>query len=104
MQQLQIEYFFPLTEQIPLDLDYTKTHEYETEKRKKLFANSVTISTLSVTSSNGSFAPLELTLDAINLEKSTRLGNWEIENAKKKPGMLQKILMKNIFGMKWMGK
>ena len=23
MQQLEIEYFFPLTEQIPLDLDYT---------------------------------------------------------------------------------
>jgi hypothetical protein len=24
MQQLNIEYFFPLTEQIPLDLDYTE--------------------------------------------------------------------------------
>jgi len=26
MYQLEIEYFFPLTEQIPLDLDYGPTH------------------------------------------------------------------------------
>ena len=101
MQQLQIEYFFPLTEQIPLDLDYTKTIEYETEKRKKLLVNSITISTVS---SVGNFAPLTLTTNAIDWNNSTRLGNWEIENSKKKPGFLQKIMMKNIFGMKWMGK
>ena len=27
MQQLQIEFFWPLTEQIPLDLDYTDCHK-----------------------------------------------------------------------------
>jgi hypothetical protein len=101
MQQLQIEYFFPLTEQIALDLDYTKTHEYEAEKRKKLLVNSITISTVSAV---GNFAPLTLTTNAIDWNNSTRLGDWEIENSKKKPGFLQKILMKNIFGMKWMGK
>jgi hypothetical protein len=101
MQQLQIEYFFPLTEQIALDLDYTKTIDYENEKRKKLLVNSITLSTVS---SVGSFAPLTLTTNAIDWNNSTRLGNWEIENSKKKPGFLQKIMMKNIFGMKWMGK
>jgi hypothetical protein len=101
MQQLQIEYFFPLTEQIPLDLDYTKTIEYETEKRKKLLVNSISLSTVSA---GGSFTSVSLTTNNIDWENSTRLGNWEIENSKKKPGFLQRIMMKNIFGMKWMGK
>ena len=100
MQQLEIQYFFPLTEQIPLDLDYTKTIEYENEKRKKLIGESITISVVG----NCSFAPLTLTTNAIDWENSTRIGNWEIENSKRKPGILEKFFMKKIFGMKWMGK
>lgn len=34
-KQIQIEYFWPLTEQIELDLDYTRTKEYENEKNRK---------------------------------------------------------------------
>lgn len=101
MQQLQIDYFFPLTEQIPLDLDYTKTIEYEQEKRNKLITSTISISAVANT---GSFAPLTLTTDKIDWDNSTRLGNWEIENSKRKPGLLEKFFMKKIFGMKWMGK
>lgn len=99
MQQLEIQYFFPLTEQIPLDLDYTETFRYEEEKRKKLIAESITISSI-----GNSYTNISLRTNAIDWENSTRLGNWEIENSKRKPGILQKFFMKNIFGMKWMGK
>ena len=34
MQQLSITYFYPLTEQIDLDLDYTPCLKYEEDKRK----------------------------------------------------------------------
>ena len=34
MEQLNITYFFPLTEQIQLDLDYTPCKKYEEEKLK----------------------------------------------------------------------
>lgn len=34
MQQLSITYFFPLTEQIELDLDYAPCLKYEEDKRK----------------------------------------------------------------------
>lgn len=34
MQQLSIEYFYPLTEQIDLDLDYTPCLKYEEDKRR----------------------------------------------------------------------
>jgi hypothetical protein len=99
MKQLDIEFFFPLTEQIPLDLDYKKTYEYEEDRRKKFVGDSITISTV-----GNSYSAISLTTNVIDWENSTRLGNWEIENSKRKPGIIQKILMKNIFGMKWMGK
>ena len=35
MSQLEIEYFWPLTEQINLNLDFTPCEEYEEEKQKK---------------------------------------------------------------------
>ena len=38
MQQLEIEYFFPLTEQIKLDLDFTTSEQYEKEKQEKLIS------------------------------------------------------------------
>lgn len=34
MQQLSIQYFYPLTEQIDLDLDYAPCLKYEEDKRK----------------------------------------------------------------------
>jgi hypothetical protein len=101
MQQLEIQYFFPLTEQIPLDLDYTKTLEYIAEQRNKLFQNSITLSSMAV---GNSYTAVSLTTNSIDWENSTRLGSWEIENNKRKPTFLQKVLMKKIFGMKWMGK
>ena len=51
-----------------------------------------------------SYTAVSLTTNAIDWENSTRLGSWEIENNKRKPTFLQKVLMKKIFGMKWMGK
>lgn len=35
MQQLEIKFFWLLTEQIPLDLDYTPCYEYGDEQRRK---------------------------------------------------------------------
>ena len=45
MQQLEIQYFFPLTEQIELDLDFTESEQYDEQRRIKywqnIFGNSV---------------------------------------------------------------
>lgn len=105
MQQLEIQYFFPLTEQIPLDLDFSKCEEFENQKRAVQFSNDI-ISTSFINTSvypNGATA-ISLTADHIDWGNSTRLGNWEIENSKKTPGTLQKFFMDKVFGMKWMGK
>ena len=59
MQQLGLTYFWPLTEQPELDLDYTPCLKYEEDKRK----NSTYIGNrldqwgvTSITSSNGAYA------------------------------------------------
>ena len=88
MHQLEIKYFWPLTEQIPLDLDYT-----DCDKPK--FWNYIPIvgSNGSVLMSNGS-----------TVSWSQRIGEWEIPSETKQPNKLQKFLMKYFLGWKWMGK
>ena len=88
MQQLEIEYFFPLTEQIPLDLDFS-----ESEKPKMWF-------TTEILGGNG----MTLMSTGSNVTWSTRLGDWEIPNEKKQPSNFQKFMMNYFLGWKWMGK
>jgi hypothetical protein len=47
MQQLEIEFFWPLTEQIDLDLDFTLTENYILDKRAEQLKNSTVISGIS---------------------------------------------------------
>jgi hypothetical protein len=92
MQQLEIEFFWPLTEQIPLDLDYTDCNKSQmwttttSDGALSFLANGVLMSTGS------------------NLTWSTRLGNWEFPNETKQPSKFQKFMMKYFLGWKWMGK
>jgi len=39
MQQLEIKFFWPLTEQIPLDLDFTHSENYTIEKKNRMITN-----------------------------------------------------------------
>lgn len=39
MQQLEIKFFWPLTEQIPLDLDFTPSENYTIEKKNRMITN-----------------------------------------------------------------
>ena len=88
MQQLCIDYFYPLTEQIPLDLDFS-----ESEKP-------MVWSTTEILSGAG----MTLMSTGSNVTWSTRLGDWEIPNEKQQPSKLQKFMMKYFLGWKWMGK
>ena len=50
MQQLEIEYFFPLTEQIALDLNFKPCADYAEEQRKKQTYTGYTLNNWSVAS------------------------------------------------------
>jgi hypothetical protein len=88
MTQLEIEFFWPLTEQIPLDLDYTDCNKPQLWSTIPLVGTSGT-----VLMSNGG-----------TVSWSQRIGDWEIPSEKTQPSKLQKFMMKYFLGWKWMGK
>lgn len=73
MQQLEIQYFFPLTEQIPLDLDFSPSVAYEEQKRKEMWANSVTL-----TVGNGGTTSYTFTASNIPPEEIAKLENLQM--------------------------
>jgi hypothetical protein len=87
MQQLNIEYFFPLTEQIPLNLDYTECD------KPKLWT------TLPINNGGNGFT---LMSTGSNVTWSTQLNGWDI-GTKQEPSKLRKFLMKYLIGWKWVG-
>ena len=89
MYQQEIQFFWPLTEQIKLDLDFTECD------KPKLYT------TIPI-GSGGSGMTLMST--GSNVTWSTRLGNWEIPDGTKQPSKFQKIMMNYFLGWKWMGK
>lgn len=88
MYQQEIQFFWPLTEQIKLDLDFTECD------KPKLYT------TIPLIGGTG----MTLMSTGSNVTWSTRLGDWEIPNEKKQPNKFQKVMMKYFLGWKWMGK
>lgn len=93
MQQLEIEYFFPLTEQIPLDLDFSGSEKpmvwFTTEILGDIGASSwSTTNTIQFHPDNDS------------------VGYWKVGEGlqmhnKKKPNWLHQQMSKIFFGWKW---
>jgi len=102
MQQLEIEYFFPLTEQIPLELDFTLTEKYILDKRAEQLQNSTLISG-SYLLSNGGTGSTWTTLST-NLGSPSFTINVDAMPitiiSKKKPNFIMKFIYKSM-GMKW---
>ena len=101
MQQLEISYFFPLTEQISLDLDFTETEKYILEKRAEQLKNSVTITsgmglmvgsggTWTTISNNLGSPSFTINVDAMPITVIS----------KKKPNFIMRFIYKSM-GMKW---
>lgn len=88
MYQQEIQFFWPLTEQIPLDLDYTDCD------KPKLYT------TMPIVGGTG----LTLLASGGTVAWSQRIGDWEIPSEKQQPSKFQKFMMKYFLGWKWMGK
>lgn len=99
MQQLEIQYFFPLTEQIPLDLDFSPSVAYEEQKRKEMWANSVTL-----TVGNGDTGSYTFTASKIEPNFTIDIDQTPITVvSKKKPNFVKRWIYKTL-GMKWKSK
>jgi len=111
MQQQEIQFFWSLTEQLPLDLDFTPCEEYGKKKREELARNSVTYSNGAYLVSNGgvgvnwSTTPTFTSLH-IRAEPES-VGYWEMGSAKLqvhreiRPSWFNRVMTKLFFGWKW---
>lgn len=108
MQQLDIQYFFPLTEQIPLDLDYEPSRLYAKELNRQrsmigadgtvLMASGTGFTTWATSPTTISFMP-----------DNNSVGYWKVGEGlqmhnKKKPSWLHRQMTKIFFGWKWENK
>ena len=108
MQQLEISFFYPLTEQISLDLDFTSTEEWIAEWRKRQWNTSViTSDSLLTVNSSGTTSWLPHVTSSFFIKPSTKnVGKWEISESMfvyrpTKPNALIRFMAKHLLGFKW---
>jgi hypothetical protein len=100
MQQLEISYFFPLTEQINLDLDFTLTEKYILDKRAEQAKNSITSGML-LSVGNGGTTWTTMSTNIGSPSFTINVDAMPITIiSKKKPNFIMKFIYKSM-GMKW---
>jgi len=101
MQQLNIDYFFPLTEQIPLELDFTLTEKYILDKRAEQLKNSVTSGITLTVGTGGTATWTTISNNIGNPSFTINVDAMPITIiSKKKPNIIMKFIYKSM-GMKW---
>jgi hypothetical protein len=96
MQQLEISYFFPLTEQIPLELDFKPCTDYEEEKRKKQTYTGYTLNNW-----HGTNLVWGTTVSNIEPNFTIDIDQTPITiRSKQKPNFIKRYIYKAL-GMKW---
>jgi hypothetical protein len=99
MQQIEIEYFFPLTEQIPLDLDYTQP------EKPQMWTTGTLLNV-----GNGSVTWADIAPTTLQFRpEPDMIGYWQIDNniqvwRKTKPVWLHRKMTKVFFGWEWKNK
>lgn len=105
MQQLEIEFFWPLTEQTTLDLDFTPSEQWKEESRKSAaYSGTVLISnggTGTITGA-GWYQPTSFVVKP----STTNVGKWEISESMfvyrpTKPNAVIRFMAKILLGFKW---
>ena len=91
MYQQEIQFFWPLTEQVPLDLDYT-----ECEKPKLYYININNGTSGQVLTAGTGLTFAEPTWKTV-------ISGWEVGSLNYKPNRVHKFFMKLLLGWKWNG-
>ena len=96
MEQLEIQFFWPLTEQIPLDFDFTESEEFSRERFHKEL--------VSVMNHTGEYA---VTKSPISTNYA---GYWEVSGRnfmiyrETKPNWFHRVMNKLLINWKWKDK
>jgi len=110
MHQLEISFFYPLTEQISLDLDFTPSEEWIADWRKRQ-SNTTTLSGSFLISNGGtgtiSWAqPVQPQTNFVIRPTEKSVGSWEITTGTfiykpTKPNAVIRFMAKYLLGFKW---
>jgi hypothetical protein len=115
MTQIEIQFFFPLTEQIPLELDFKPCQDYEEQKRQQMWVNSVSSVAAGqyLIAGNGIGATTWATINTNQTfafkPAADAVGCWEINKdlqiwRKERPNALHQKMTKIFFGWEWKDK
>jgi hypothetical protein len=108
MQQLEISFFYPLTEQTLLDLDFTSTEEWIADWRKRQWNTTALSGSLLI--SNGGTGVTSwsqpVTSSFVVKPSTKNVGKWEISESvfvyrPTKPNALIRFMAKHLLGFKW---
>jgi hypothetical protein len=109
MKQLEIEFFWPLTEQTTLDLDFTPSEEWIAEWRKRQW--NITALSGSILVSNGGTGTItsswsQPTTEFVIRPSEKNVGKWEITKGMfvyrpTKPNAVVRFFAKLLLGFKW---
>jgi hypothetical protein len=108
MQQLEISFFYPLTEQTLLDLDFTSTEEWIAEWRKRQWnTNTLATSGSVLIGGAGITSWSQPVTSSFVVKPSTKnVGKWEISESMfvyrpTKPNAVIRFMAKHLLGFKW---
>jgi len=111
MQQLEISFFYPLTEQIPLDLDFTSIEQWNEEWRKRQWNTTALSGTILIsnggTGRTGVISWSQPVTSSFVVKPSTKnVGKWEISESvfvyrPTKPNAVIRFMAKHLLGFKW---
>ena len=112
MTQQELQFFWPLTEQVRLDLDYTPCEEYSRKKLEDAAKNSIT-SGMCLTAGTGittaTWAISDSTYQQFQVLPDGAVGSWQVTpnmtvGRKTKPKLLHRIFTKLMLGWEWKDK
>ena len=108
MKQLEIEFFFPLTDQTKLDLDFTPSEQWIAEWRNKQWSTVSSGNYLISNGGTGSFAWTQPppTSEFVIRPSEKHVGKWEITHRvfvyrPTKPNAVIRFFAKLLLGFKW---
>ena len=108
MKQLEIHYFWPLTEQCSLDLDFTPTEEWIAEWRKRQSNNNTlaTSGSFSIGGTGTTSWSQPVTSSFVVKPSTKNVGKWEISDSvfvyrPTKPNAVIRFMAKYLLGFKW---
>ena len=97
MKQQEIQFFWPLTEQIRLDLDYTECHTHEYYVRAQGIADTLGTYTTGMQFTTVQTGPGDIVITGARLQIDTQS---TVIVAKEKPPLYRRALYK-LMGIKW---